>query len=143
MKSWKQIACLLVVTIATAFMISVSTAEQSEALCPKIGQFHSHGENGVSNTSGICKSATKADLKSGGSGFMSYISMMVYPLAGVGLAISVIMVVFAGYLYVTAGVDSKNVEKAKTLLISAGAGIFITLNIFIIAKMLMSLAGFM
>jgi hypothetical protein len=139
----KQLVIAALIAFSSAFFIGTLTMEKAEALCPKIGQYHDHGKDGVGNTHGNCKTALSNGEASEVKDLTGWIQLVVYPLAGVGLALSVIVVVFAGYLYVTAGADSKNVQKAKGLLIAAVIGIFITLSTFVIARMFAGLTGFM
>lgn len=142
MRFFKRLVPFILIAVSSAFFVGAATTEKAEALCPKIGQYHNHGADGTQQPNGPCTSALNdADTKSA-KGLVDYINMIVYPLAGIGISLSVVAIVYGGYLYMTSGIDSKNLERAKLILISAGIGIFITMSMFVIAKMFASLAGF-
>lgn len=50
--------------------------------------------------------------------------------AGIFLALSILIIVYVGFMYITGGDNPVKIEKAKTRLLKTGLGIAVTLSIF-------------
>lgn len=137
----KGLMIAALIAFSSVFFIGVSMPEKAEALCP-IGKYPFHGNDGT-DPSGTCVSSKLSQQDTDNAqGFSYYLAIIVQTLAGFSLSIAVIAVVYGGYLYVTAGADPKNIQKAKGILISAGIGVFVSLSVFILFRMFASMAGF-
>ncbi len=55
-------------------------------------------------------------------------------ILGLVFLVSVLMVIYGGYLYITAGLDEKNVEKAKKTLLYAVIGTIVALLSFAVVS---------
>ena len=98
MQVMKQLVIAALIAFSSAFFIGIGTMEKAEALCPKIGQYHNHGDRGVASRNGTCTSALNETGTKAAQGLVGWFKVVVYPIAGFGLAASVLMVVYAGYL---------------------------------------------
>src|SRR3989344_9110090 len=64
---------------------------------------------------------------------VAIVNIIRWALGFLGL-VAVIIIMYGGYLWLTAGGDAKKIDKAKKLLISAVIGLIIILSAFIIAS---------
>ncbi|MDP3764680.1 MAG: TrbC/VirB2 family protein [bacterium] len=69
------------------------------------------------------------------------ITIVVNYIIGIVAIIAVVMIVWAGYLYITAGMDEKNVEKAKKMLLYGVIGIVVVILSYSIVSFARSFLG--
>lgn len=65
---------------------------------------------------------------------ISFVGAIVTLVTAAIVAISLIAIMVAGYIYMTAGGDSSRVEKAKTIIVSAILGIVLALTAVLILR---------
>ncbi len=70
--------------------------------------------------------------KDGGIGLVGYVSFIAKIITGVIIATALIIVVAAGYVYMTAGGDGGKVELAKSMIKAALLGIILALGAYLI-----------
>lgn len=66
------------------------------------------------------------------SPILTYVNLIIRVITGVIVIIALIMTVIGGYIYMTAGGDGKQVEKAKTIIGGALLGVILALTAFLI-----------
>ena len=68
-------------------------------------------------------------------------TIVVNYIIGIVAIVAVVMIVWAGYLYITAGMDEKNVEKAKKMLLYGIIGIVVVILSYSIVSFATSFLG--
>ncbi|MEK7564743.1 MAG: TrbC/VirB2 family protein [Patescibacteria group bacterium] len=71
----------------------------------------------------------------------STVTIVVNYIIGIVAIVAVVMIVWAGYLYITAGMDEKNVEKAKKMLLYGIIGIVVVILSYSIVSFATSFLG--
>lgn len=98
-------------------------------------------------STGLKTAATTAGIADFCSGtprecLMTVIAGVINAVLGTMGIVFVILMLYAGFLWMTAGGDTKNVDKAKTLLKNAIVGVFILIGAFAISSFVLgSLSG--
>jgi hypothetical protein len=124
-KKIKNSLLVLMITLATLVPAAVPASVVLAAPCSNIGNQLGSGASGAANNgtqdSGFCNSTTGTsnnDISSIASKVVNIFSIIVG-------AVSVIMIIFGGFRYITSGGDSGRVGNAKNTLIYAIVGLVI------------------
>ena len=111
-KQWLKFAALsllvLVSTLSMGQVVFAATSSQTEA-CTGLSQF---------DTTQSCGS-------SGRLAVLHVVSVVVKMLSILAGFIGVIMVIFAGFRYITSNGEASNISRAKTALLYAAIGLFV------------------
>jgi hypothetical protein len=84
----------------------------------------------------LCKHNSMFNPLTRVNGFQGVLYDIINITAGIGLALSVVWFVYAGYSYITSNGDFKKLEGAKTQIKWTGYGILLTLSSIAIVRML-------
>ncbi len=83
---------------------------------------------------GIPGGAEQGSAITSGGGFKGFIGALATFITGLIIVIGVIVIIIAGYIYMTARGDASQVQKAKTMILSALAGIVLAVAAVVILE---------
>lgn len=128
MKDLAKKLILFCLFLSPLFSVYGITGEIAEAkLCPP-GQYV--------DEAGKCAGAEDTGKLWKDTGAESFIYRAVQGLAGLSFGISALVIIRAAFLYTTDGLSPDHMKRAKTYMISAGVGIFLSMSVFLIVNII-------
>jgi len=130
----------LFIALSSSFIVYAATITPVHAeICPP-GQYAKPKGNGEF---GCAKSETKKKQNQMDQidKTKKYFGGLAASIAGIALGVSVLMTVYAGYLYTVSEGDAEKIKKAKFHIVAAGGGIIISGLSFIIYGMISNIIG--
>jgi cytochrome bd-type quinol oxidase subunit 2 len=117
----KLLIMMAVLTLSVPAIIPLQTASAANAPCNKIGKAINSGINATTGSNTTC-GAPNQSLTNGVSSLAAKVVNLFSIIVGI---VSVIMIIYAGFRYVTSGGESGSVSSAKNTLIYAIIGLVI------------------
>jgi hypothetical protein len=130
----------LFVALSPSFIVYTVTIQPVSAEICHPGQYAKPAGNGKFN----CENAEtkeKSNQVTEIDKTKKYFGALAASIAGIALGVSVLMTVYAGYLYTVSEGDAEKIKKAKFHIVAAGGGIIISGLSFIIYGMISNIIG--
>jgi hypothetical protein len=129
----------LFVALSSSFIVYTVTIKPVEAFCPP-GQYAKPAGGGKFDCTNSETKEKKGQMTQIDK-TKKYFGGLAAAIAGVALGVSVLMTVYAGYLYTVSEGDAEKIKKAKFHIVAAGGGIIISGLSFIIYGMISNIIG--